>query len=60
MLDKSKPYDLVYGACETIPGARFLQDGVYYNGEGVALADIDGKPIPKAKAVKAVKPDDPG
>lgn len=57
MLDKSKPYDLVYGACEVVVGARFLQDGIYYSGEGQPLADIDGNPIKKPKAKpEPVKP----
>ena len=34
MLDKKQPYGEVMGKVEGAPGARYFQDGLYFNGKG--------------------------
>ena len=59
--DSTMPYDEVYGPCDVIPGAKFLQNGVYFDGAGNPLADINGKKLSLAakRKLEAVHTPDP-
>ena len=58
MFDKKQPYGEVSGKIEDAPGARFFQDGIYYNGLGEKVggkfAKTPVKPVEETPAPESV------
>ena len=52
--DKNKPHGVIYGESED--GARYLQDGVYYDPQGNVVGEAPPPGPGTAKPAKAAKP----
>ncbi len=66
MLDKNQPYGEVSGKIEGAPGARYFQDGLYFNGAGEKVGGkfiktpvkvVEEAPAPEAITVGIVTPE---